>query len=92
MSKQIVKSASKHGWVSLKNLKDPYMTSYKKDLDGGTARINIWKNDRNDYLTVGTYINHPKLGRNQLFRKYCTPQEVESIFQNPRIHTGKGYR
>lgn len=41
---------------------------------------------------VGTVIQHPRRERRtQMFRKNCTYEEMEAIFINPRVHTGKGY-
>lgn len=53
------------------------------------ARINVYYTTG----TVGTCLNHPKQGRTQLFRRNVkTLEELRAIFQNPRIHTGKGYQ
>lgn len=42
-------------------------------------------------MTVGTALHHPKRGATQLFRRCVSLNELERIFKNPRIHTGKGY-
>jgi hypothetical protein len=67
---------------------DPWLESYQC----GSVRVNVWRNSKNTFYTVGTCLVHPKKGKTQLFRKFCTKEEVEMILQNPRIHTGKGYR
>ncbi len=90
MNKEILKEATKCGWVRVET-KDEYMTSFKKVLNNHPARINVWVNDRNESFTVGTYLKHPKKGKTQLFRKLCSIKEVKSILKNPRIHTRKGY-
>ena len=42
---------------------------------------------------VGSVIQHPKhVSRTQMFRRDCTLEELEEIFSNPRVHTGKGYQ
>ena len=41
--------------------------------------------------TIATTIDHPN-GRNQLFRRNLRWDEIVAIFENPRTHTGKGYR
>lgn len=43
-------------------------------------------------MTVATCINHPKQGKTQLFRKNVSFDELDKIFKNPRVHTGKGYQ
>lgn len=44
-----------------------------------------------DVDTVLTVMTHPKLGKTRLRRKNVTPEEMEDIFKNPRLHTRKGY-
>jgi len=52
------------------------------------SRINVYYTTR----CVGTVIQHPRRERRtQMFRKNCTYEEMEDIFINPRVHTGKGY-
>lgn len=75
--------AKKHGWQEIPT-KDPYMRSFAKP----GVRINYWECTG----TIGTYLDHPKQGKTQLFRKYVFGKELEKIFKNPRQHTGKGYR
>ena len=43
------------------------------------------------HFTVQTALNHPKMGKTQLNRKNITLKELAMIFNNPRIHTKKGY-
>lgn len=77
------KFAKKHGWEKIPT-KDPYLESWIKP----GKRINYWECTG----TVGTCIDHPKQGRTQLFRKYVYGEQLEAIFKNPRVHTGKGYK
>ena len=48
------------------------------------------------YTTGGvmTKLSHPKSGYNQLWRSnaYDSVASLAAIFENPRVHTGKGYR
>ena len=41
-----------------------------------------------------TKLSHPRAGYNQLWRSdaYDSLESLEAIFENPRAHTGKGYR
>lgn len=75
--------------VGAKKIKtnDPWLESFSV----GKCRVNIWRNAKNKFFTVGTALNHPTKGKTQLFRKFCDKKEVEKILNNPRIHTGKGY-
>lgn len=52
------------------------------------ARINVYYTTG----TVGTALDHPRQGRTQLFRRCVTLQELDAIFRNPRVHTGRGYQ
>lgn len=42
--------------------------------------------------TVATCIDHPRHGKTQLFRRNLKWEEICDVFENPRTHTGKGYR
>lgn len=80
-----------YGWAKLRS-KDPYMESFMKDTDRGPMRINVWRSERSILYTIGTYLNHPKQGKTQLFRRNVNLLQLEKLFKNPRQHTGKGYR
>lgn len=60
--------------------------SFRSNCAG--ARINVYYTTR----TVGTALDHPLQGKTQLFRRNCDPVELQLIFENPRIHTDKGYQ
>lgn len=80
--KKILKSGRKYDWEFLEHQPNVKMISFTKRGD----RINIYYTT----WTVASVINHPK-GRKQMFRKHCTFDMIEEIFENPRIHTGRGY-
>jgi hypothetical protein len=52
------------------------------------VRINVYYTTR----TIGTALTHPSQGATQLFRRNCTNEELVNIFENPRVHTGRGYK
>mmetsp|Transcript_22829 Transcript_22829/g.27597 ORF Transcript_22829/g.27597 Transcript_22829/m.27597 type:complete len:213 (-) Transcript_22829:135-773(-) len=53
------------------------------------ALVRVWWRTH----TVGTYLDHPRQGRTQLFRRQVDSiGELEEIFDNPRTHTGRGYQ
>lgn len=60
------------------------MVSFKKN----GCRINIYYSKG----TISTALEHPKKGKTQLFRKYVDIELLEKIFDNPRVHTDRGYR
>jgi hypothetical protein len=84
--KQIRGMAAKYGWIEIDDQKNIMMISFLKDQD----RINIYYS-KPWRMTIATTVNHPLAGRHQLFRKYVRMNELETIFQLPRRHTGKGY-
>jgi hypothetical protein len=52
--------------------------------------INVYYTTR----SIMTYMNHPSAGTNELWRSnaYTDLQQLQTFFENPRKHTGKGYR
>lgn len=81
--------ALQNGWSYKQFDTNTGMISFIKPVDkDGYNRINIFLTT----LTVATAINHPKMGRNQLYRKGLNINQIKKLFTNPRLHTGKGYR
>lgn len=71
----------------------------KEIIHNETSRVISFKTDANERIniyyttrTVGTALNHPSQGATQLFRRNCSDEELREIMQNPRVHTGKGYK
>jgi hypothetical protein len=62
---------------------NPPLISFSK----GDIRINVYHTT----MSVGTCLKHPKKGKTQLFRKNVSMKQLEVLFKNPRVHTGKGY-
>lgn len=83
-TKEILKMAEKHGWWLADNQKNICMLIFKR----GEEQINVYWSK----MTVTTVVDHPKQGRQQLYRKNVTHAELYKLFANPRQHTGKGYR
>ena len=55
----------------------------------GEVRINVYFTTG----TVSTSLDHPTSGKTQLFRPNGPDYELlDKIFENPRVHTDKGYR
>lgn len=83
-AKKIKELAKKSGWNLICEQTEPPMVSFIKER----ARINVYYTT----MTVATIIPHPKLGKNQLFRKNVSMETLKLIFNKPRVHTNKGYR
>lgn len=77
--------AKVYGWVEIPTKE--MTASYRRKK----SRINLWR-DKWGTFTVGTAIEHPIQGKTQLFRRKVDGQLLEGIFENPRIHTTKGYK
>lgn len=75
--------ATANDWVELNHNEISRVLCFRKN----TNRINVYYTTR----TVGTCLNHPKRGKSQLFRRNVTWEDMELIFENPRVHTGHGY-
>ena len=54
----------------------------------GTTQVNVWWTT----MTVGTCLEHPSQGKTQLFRKGVDFKLLDKILDNPRLHTGIGYK
>jgi hypothetical protein len=80
---EIKSIAEKNRWREIDFQKENRMISFRR-FD---VRVNVWYTK----MTVATCLFHSKHGKSQLFRKGVTMPELEKIFVNPRVHTGKGY-
>ena len=90
--------------VSLEQYPDPTSMGYGWNFTGSTAqsRVEFYEKSTNmgiiklDFYyttaTVKTVLEHPTTGLNQLFRNTVSPEEYVKILENPRAHTGRGYR
>ena len=88
LDKELVRKIAKdRGWTEVKST-DPTMIAFTRHLPANQKeRINVWYTRG----TVGTYINHPKQGKTQLFRRYVNLGLLARLFNYPRQHTGRGY-
>lgn len=73
-----------YGWDLLDHQENIFMASF----GNGKNRINIYYSK----MTIATCLNHPVQGKTQLFRKRVSLKLLGKIFDNPRIHTNKGYK
>lgn len=80
---QVHAIAKKYNYTEISHNANSRVISFRK----GTSRINVYYTTG----TVGTCLNHPTKGKTQLFRRNVTLAQLDTIFANPRTHTGKGY-
>ena len=79
--------AGRHNW-SKTYINQSETCSYTKN---GT-RLNFYrKGGIAGQFTVGSYLDHPRQGKTQLFRREVDIYGAEEIFKNPRTHTDRGY-
>ncbi len=79
--------AAKYGWRIKEFQPNISLAIYVKAIENFDCKINIYLTT----MSVTTYINHPKKGKGQLYRKNIKYDLLDKIFKNPRQHTGKGY-
>lgn len=80
----IIKIAKDNGWKLFADQPNNYCVIFRRDKE----QINVWYTK----MTIATVVDHPKQGRQQLYRKNITNNELRKLFSNPRTHTNKGYR
>jgi hypothetical protein len=72
-----------YGWVQIQHDENSNMLGFTRK----GKRVNVWYSK----MTVGTSLDHPFKGKTQLFRQNVSMKLMEFIFNNPRVHTDKGY-
>ncbi|KAL9181530.1 hypothetical protein ACHAXT_010335 [Thalassiosira profunda] len=81
--------AREHGYVERREEASNTLF-FKDNKPSSPTLINVF------YTTGGvmTKLSHPKTGYNELWRSdaYASEEGLSSIFKNPRVHTGQGYR
>jgi hypothetical protein len=75
--------AVRQDWMEIDHQSAIAMVSFVK----GDSRINVYYSR----MTVATVVDHPRFGRNQMFRKNVPLAVLEEIFRNPRIHSLEHY-
>ncbi|HBA73067.1 MAG TPA: hypothetical protein DCZ63_13025 [Geobacter sp.] len=87
MTKQalaICRVAKRHGYVLEQEQPEIRLLIFSK----GSVQVNVYWTR----MTVSTCLRHPTLGKTQLFRREVSLTLLDKIFENPRVHTDKGYR
>ncbi len=76
--------AQASGWQVKYINKAGFYVGFTKD--GVLLNVHLKRN------VVSTVLVHPKLGKNKLYRHDINANLLESLLQNPREHTGRGFR
>lgn len=79
----VINLGEKYGWTNPLLIESNKLISLFKD----EMRINVFYTT----FTVATCLNHPLRGKTQLFRKNVMVEELIKIFEDPRVHTQKGF-
>lgn len=72
-----------YGWQETRH--DDYNCHLRFERKGVVMNVYYTK------MTVGTALEHPTLGKTQLFRKNVSMKLLEELFADPRLHTKLGY-
>ena len=89
--------ANNHGWTKLRITtqnavvqRQRYQRKASDDDDADEVVIlDCWPTTG----TIGSYLYHPRQRKKtQLFRSQCDDDMAARIFDNPRVHTGRGYQ
>lgn len=85
---EIERAAKARGWYVRSHQPEIYCLILRR----GTEQVNVYYSK----MTVGTTVDHPKRGRNQMFRRNVSDKLLEQILDRPRVHTrggeSSGYR
>jgi len=76
------------GWTFTGSVEQSLVEFYEKSTNMGIVKLDFYYTT----ATMKTVLEHPSTGRNQLFRNRCSGDLYCKILQNPRAHTGRGYR
>lgn len=76
--------AKVYGWVEVQHDEHSNMLGFTRK----GKRMNVYYSK----MTVSTALDHPTQGKTQLFRKNVSMRLLELLFNNPRLHTDKGYQ
>ena len=85
-AEEIKQCAITHGY----RLIDEQPKSHLMIFINGSVQLNVWTGRRGP--TVATILAHPRKGRNALYRRHISNEDLERIFKNPRTHVHLGYR
>lgn len=86
---EVVRSLARgHGLKEIQFNEASRVIAFRKDCEEGAVRINVYYSTG----TVGTALLHPVQGKTQLFRKQCDLRDLINVFENPRWHSGRGYK
>ena len=77
-----------YGWQFTGSVQESFVEFFEKQMNLGTVKMDFYYTTG----TIKTVLHHPTGGKNQLFRAHVTPEQYVAILQNPRAHTGQGYR
>ena len=63
------------------------MVFLERHMRGERFELHVWCTTG----TVGSYLDHPHQGKQQLYRRNVDWPGLRAILNNPRVHTGTGY-
>lgn len=86
---EVAELAGEYGWTETAfEPSQGNLMFLEQSVGGERFMLHVWCSTG----TVGSYLNHPRQGKTQLYRRNVSMHGLAEIFNNPRVHTNGGYQ
>ena len=87
-SNEVIAQAKSQQWDNFRfDRADGQKLFLARYVQGQRFEMHVWCTSG----TVATFLEHPRQGKNQLFRRNLDWSGLRKVLNNPRAHTGEGY-
>lgn len=84
----VIEQAERQGWTKFRyEHGQGQLVFLERHMQGERYELHVWCTTG----TVGSYLDHPRQGKTQLYRRNVDMSGLRQILNNPRAHTGTGY-
>ena len=84
----VIDQAERQGWTCTSyDAGQGQLVFLERWMRGDKFMLHVWCTTG----TVGSYLDHPSQGKQQLYRRNVDESMLRQILNNPRVHTGQGY-
>jgi len=85
---EVIEQAVRQGWKNTRyDRAQGQLVFLERWLQDDKYELHVWCTTG----TIGSYLDHPRQGPTQLYRRNVSWSELRQIMNNPRVHTGTGY-